>query len=202
MISLSVRYRESAPAVVSHERMYILDPKRLLPGDIIFTREKWDPTSIGIRTASFSRCSHAALYVEAYPYIDSDRQGVHANNPQYKLLFPSVKDVAVKRYKEPLSKEVLNTICDFGRSEIGKRYSVPGTLELLLVRTWRIKSSRPTILLAACSHVIRRGRNKSHAQSAPIQTGPITPPSSSRSPRYAERHQMGMLLWHSNTAPA
>src|SRR5437879_5382948 len=58
------------------EAMYILDAKRLLPGDIIFTRDKWNPASISIRTTSLSRFSHAILYVEAYSYIDSDRGGV------------------------------------------------------------------------------------------------------------------------------
>jgi hypothetical protein len=43
------------------EAMYILDAKRLLPGDIVFTRDKWNPTSISIRTALLSRFSHAIL---------------------------------------------------------------------------------------------------------------------------------------------
>ncbi len=107
--------------------MFALDAKRLLPADIIFTREKWSPTSIAIRTASISRFSHAILYVDAYSYIDSDGDGVHANNPQYNL-FTNPSDIAVKRYKERLREDQVHRICDFARSEINKRYSVRDTL--------------------------------------------------------------------------
>jgi hypothetical protein len=54
-------------------------------------------------------------------------EGVHANNPQYKL-FPRANDIEVRRYKEPIPEEALNKICDFARSEIGKRYSVSSAL--------------------------------------------------------------------------
>lgn len=130
--------------------MYVLDPKRLLPGDIIFTREKWNPTSIGIRTASFSRFSHAILYADAYSYIDSDREGVHANNPQYKL-FASVNDVAVKRYRELLSEKELNKLCDFARSEIGKRYSVPGTFGTVI---WFVPGEAKAVDRQFCSRLV------------------------------------------------
>lgn len=130
--------------------MYILDFKRLKPADILFTREKWDATSIVIRTASGSRFSHAILYVGSHSYIDSDRNGVHANNPQYKL-FDSPSDVAVKRHKAPLSAEAVNRICDFARSEIGKRYSVPEAFGTVI---WWVAGESKLVERQFCSRLV------------------------------------------------
>jgi hypothetical protein len=138
--------------------MYILDFKRLRPADILFTREKWGATSIGIRAASGSRFSHAILLVDAYSYIDSDRDGVHANNPQYNL-FDSPNDVAVKRYKHPMPAEIVNAICDFARSEIGKRYSVPDTFGTVM--WWREGVSRP-VQRQYCSRLVAMSYAHAH----------------------------------------
>ena len=119
--------------------MHILNFKRLKPADILFTREKWDATSIGIRTASGSRFSHAILYVDSHSYIDSDRNGVHANNPQYKL-FDSPNDVAVKRHKAPLSAETVKPMHLSVVGYFGSASAPPGYLSGFF--GWRSGSHR------------------------------------------------------------
>jgi hypothetical protein len=105
--------------------MYTLEAARLKLGDIIFTRDKGAATSWGIRAGSLARYSHAMLYVEDHSYIDSDPNGVHANNLQ-RLLRGAANDIAVKRLKEPLPPEAILAACNFARSQVGKRYSVLG----------------------------------------------------------------------------
>jgi hypothetical protein len=77
-------------------------------------------------------------------------EGVHANNPQYKL-FPSANDVAVKRYKEPISEGSLNKICDYARSEICKRYSVPSTFGSVI---WFVSGELKTVDRQFCSRLV------------------------------------------------
>lgn len=104
--------------------MYTLDASRLRLGDIIFVRDK-SITSLGIRAGSGGKYSHAALYVADHSYIDSDPDGVHANNLQ-RLIRQSSDDIAVKRLGDPLSDEKIRSVCNFARSQVGKRYSVLG----------------------------------------------------------------------------
>ena len=74
--------------------MYVLDASVLKLGDIVFTRDRHSWSSRAVRFASLSRYSHEMLYVDSHSYIDSDADGVHANNLQRKL-FESAEDVAV-----------------------------------------------------------------------------------------------------------
>jgi hypothetical protein len=109
------------------DNMFVLNADRLVPGDILFTRHKTSGTSWSVRVGTFFRFSHAILYVDYQSYIDSDGDGVHANNLQ-RLLFSRESDVAVKRLKEPLPTTQMRALCDFARSEVGKRYSVPAAM--------------------------------------------------------------------------
>jgi hypothetical protein len=102
--------------------MFALEAARLVSGDIIFTRDKASSTSWLIRAGTLGNYSHAILYVGHHSFIDSDPEGVHSNNLQ-RLLFERANDVAVKRLKNPLSPEILETLCAYARGQIGQRYS-------------------------------------------------------------------------------
>ncbi len=88
-------------------------------GDVILTAERaWQ--SKGVRISTWSKFSHATLYVGSGSYIHSDSKGVHADNIQ-RLLFKSKNHVAVLR---PNKSKYIDAACIFARTQIGKQYSV------------------------------------------------------------------------------
>lgn len=99
--------------------MYILEMSLLKKGDVILTAERaW--LSKSVRISTWSKFSHATLYVGSGSYIHSDSKGVHADNIQ-RLLFKSKNHVAILRPNKP---KYIDDACIFARTQIGKQYSV------------------------------------------------------------------------------
>ena len=103
--------------------MYIIDQSTLLKGDILLTREN-SLTSKSVRLGTFSKYSHAILYVGDSSFIHSDGDGVHSGNLQ-RLLFKEASSVAVLRLRSEEERAHIDHICSFARTQIGKQYSVP-----------------------------------------------------------------------------
>lgn len=106
--------------------MFTLETKALLPGDIVLTAQD-QFASRKIRKVTSSGFSHAILYVGDGSYIHSDGDGVHADNTQ-RLLF--AESAHAKAYRLRTRNTLLmQKICAFARSEVGKQYSVPEALK-------------------------------------------------------------------------
>jgi hypothetical protein len=103
--------------------MYKLDATRLRNADILLTRDKASPTSWLVRARTNSPFSHAILYVGGYSFIDSDLSGVHSNNLQ-RLIFSRCSDVKVLRLAGDVKEDLLDAICDFARSQVGRPYAI------------------------------------------------------------------------------
>lgn len=101
---------------------FILELSLLRPADIILTGNK-TLTSLGIRAATASRYSHAALYIGGTT-IEATLDGVFSKSPQ-RLLFDRATDVLVLRSKRPLSRDEAHAICDYAQSKVGSLYSIP-----------------------------------------------------------------------------
>lgn len=99
--------------------MYIFERSFLKPGDIILTAQI-GAISKAVRIATFSRFSHAILYVGDGSFIHSDGQGVHSNNIQ-RLLFKNESHAEVCRV---LDKSYAYKAVKFARYQIGTSYSV------------------------------------------------------------------------------
>ena len=138
------------PPVPQERFMYILDASKLKAGDIIFTRDRSSATSWGIRAGSWSRYSHAILYVDSHSYIDSDMHGVHSNNLQY-LVFPQADDVAVRRLKAPAPEGSITAMCDYARSQIGQQYSITAALGSI---AWFRKADLTIVNRQFCSRLV------------------------------------------------
>ncbi|HIF9128063.1 TPA: hypothetical protein ACX6RS_000492 [Photobacterium damselae] len=104
-----------------NEKKYILDIDQLKPGDIILTVESEENAQIG-EEKSGSRFTHAMLYVDHQINHATYDGGVFSLNPQ-RILFESVQDVKVLRYKKRLNKNVLNKVCDFTAQKVATLYS-------------------------------------------------------------------------------
>ena len=103
--------------------MYIIDQSKLIKGDILLTREN-SLTSKGVRLGTFSKYSHAILYLGDSSFIHSDGDGVHSGNLQ-RLLFKQASSVAVLRLKSEADRAQIDYICSIARRQVGKEYSVP-----------------------------------------------------------------------------
>ncbi|SEH77465.1 Permuted papain-like amidase enzyme, YaeF/YiiX, C92 family [Rheinheimera pacifica] len=99
--------------------MYIFEMNLLKPGDIILTSQV-GAISKAVRLSTFSKFSHAILYVGDGSFIHSDGQGVHSNNIQ-RLLFDNKKHAEVCRV---LDGNYVDQAIMFARSQIGTSYSV------------------------------------------------------------------------------
>ncbi|MDK2376211.1 YiiX/YebB-like N1pC/P60 family cysteine hydrolase [Serratia fonticola] len=99
--------------------MFILNHGVLTPGDIILTTGK-SGVSYAIRAFTFSRFSHAILYVGHGSYIHSNSSGVHSDSIN-RLILRNKDDAVVLRVRD--NSYCLNA-CNFSRSQIGKEYSV------------------------------------------------------------------------------
>ena len=103
--------------------MYVIDQSKLLKGDVLLTREN-SLTSKSVRLGTFSKYSHAILYLGDSSFIHSDGDGVHSGNLQ-RLIFQKVSSVAVLRLKSEERHDHIDRICFFARTQVGKQYSVP-----------------------------------------------------------------------------
>ncbi|MEO3684039.1 YiiX/YebB-like N1pC/P60 family cysteine hydrolase [Shewanella vesiculosa] len=99
--------------------MYIFEMSLLKAGDIILTAQV-GAISKAVRIATFSKFSHAILYVGDGSFIHSDGQGVHSNNIQ-RLLFENESHAEVCRV---IDTSCVNKAVMFARSQIGVSYSV------------------------------------------------------------------------------
>lgn len=103
----------------SADQMYIFEISLLKPGDIILTSQVGAVSKM-VRLSTFSKFSHAILYVGDGSFIHSDGQGVHSNNIQ-RLLFENDNYVEVRRV---LDDAYVDQAVMFARSQIGTSYSV------------------------------------------------------------------------------
>lgn len=103
--------------------MYIIDQSKILKGDILLTREN-SLTSKSVRLGTFSKYSHAILYLGNSSFIHSDSDGVHSGNLQ-RLLFKQASSVTVLRLESDENRVHIDHICSFARTQVGKQYSVP-----------------------------------------------------------------------------
>ncbi|OMO21237.1 YiiX/YebB-like N1pC/P60 family cysteine hydrolase [Vibrio lentus] len=98
--------------------MYLLDRKKLKPGDIILTRSNEKNSSLICRVTQ-SCFSHAILYVGESSYIHSDLFGVHSSNIQ-RLLIDKPQYAKVLRIKDLNAIEQAIT---YARLQVGTSYS-------------------------------------------------------------------------------
>ena len=103
-------------------KKWIIDMPSLKLGDIILTSEK-SLASKGVRAATLSKYSHAAIYVGG-TMIEATLDGVFSKNPQ-RLLFDSEKQVAVYRYRAELDETQIENICNSARSKTASLYTIP-----------------------------------------------------------------------------
>lgn len=102
--------------------MYLLDIKKLLAGDIILTRSNSEVSKL-VRRLTKSEYSHAILYVGASSCIESDGNGVQAQNIQ-RLLYDDIADVKVLRLKGVDDRNKIPDAIVFARQNIATEYSI------------------------------------------------------------------------------
>lgn len=103
-------------------KKFIIDVPSLTLGDIILTADK-GLVSKGVRVATLSKYSHAAIYVGG-TMIEATLGGVFSKNPQ-RLIFNSEKQVAVYRYRGLLSETQIMSVCNYARSKTASLYTLP-----------------------------------------------------------------------------
>lgn len=113
-------------------KKYIIDRSKLLPGDIILTAEH-APVSKIVRAATFSRYSHAAVWVDG-TLIEATQDGVFSKNVQ-RIILDKSSHADVYRSRVPLTKNQAQQICDYARSQVGTLYALD---EAMLVAPMRI----------------------------------------------------------------
>lgn len=119
-------------------KKYLIDRSKLLPGDIILTAER-APLSKGVRLLTFSRYSHAAIWVDG-TMIESTQDGVFSKNVQ-RLILDEASHADVYRSRVPLSRDQALEICDYARSLVGTLYALD---EAILVLPKRNLGSKET----------------------------------------------------------
>ncbi|MUK47564.1 hypothetical protein GNP79_19210 [Aliivibrio fischeri] len=120
-------------------KSYVIDIPKLELGDVILTSEK-GVVSKGVRVATLSKYSHAAIYVGG-TIIEATLGGVFSKNPQ-RLIFNSEKQVAVYRYREPLNQTEIKSICGYARSKVASLYTLPEAATLRYRDLLKIPESR------------------------------------------------------------
>ncbi|PWU28677.1 hypothetical protein DK254_23000 [Pseudomonas sp. RW407] len=100
---------------------FIIERSLLEKGDIILTGNK-TVSSLGVRAATLSRYSHAAIYVGGTT-IEATLEGVFSLNPQ-RMLFDRATDAAVLRSRTTLSEEQIKMVCSFAQSKVGSLYAL------------------------------------------------------------------------------
>lgn len=102
--------------------MYILDFKKLIPGDIILESgtNKFSPV---IKAITRSNYSHAMIYI-GDSIIHALTDGVYSTNPQ-RVLVDNPAGLKVLRLKNSLSEQARNTLVNYARNLSGSIYSIP-----------------------------------------------------------------------------
>ena len=101
--------------------MFMIETKKLLPGDIILTAQK-STLSKTIRKTTSSNFSHVMMYIGEGVYIHADNLGVRAGTLQ-RLFFQQSCHAKVIRLKNRC-ENTAEAACTFTRIECGKQYSV------------------------------------------------------------------------------
>ncbi|WP_171040207.1 YiiX/YebB-like N1pC/P60 family cysteine hydrolase [Pseudoalteromonas sp. S2755] len=153
---------------------YLLDKDKLRIGDIILSSEKTF-TSSGIRLMTLGRYSHAALYVGGTT-IEATLSGVFSKSIQ-RLPFFKENQVAVFRYKEPLSDDLLYKVCDYARSQVGSLYALPEAVSMKALRACKVKETKKQF----CSRLVAKAYDN-----AGIYLGNL------RYPAYCTPKQLGL----------
>ncbi len=108
----------------------IINPDKLIPGDIILTNQKGF-VSVLIRYFTFGKFSHAMLYLGRSSYIEAIGLGVHARN-LLRFNFKSQARCRVYRLKDEHQYSVSDAIC-YARSWHGSAYSVCDAMKAGLI---------------------------------------------------------------------
>lgn len=117
---------------------FILELSLLKPGDIVLTGDK-SLASIGVKIATASKYSHAAIYV-GNTLIEATLKGVFSKNIQ-RLIFDRENDVAVLRSKKQLSEQEIEAICSYARSKTGSLYALDEAITIRLRSTLKLDKS-------------------------------------------------------------
>lgn len=137
-----------------HEHQLAHDARRFRSAtrDIILLTRDAKPSK-RVRVATKSDVSHAMIYVEACSVIDSDTDGVHANNTQ-RLFWPTQCAAHALRMRRKLSDDQLQKIITYARSQIGTRYTYFGAARSMpLVKPLSSESDSPRQF---CSRLVAR----------------------------------------------
>lgn len=118
---------------------FILERDLLQPGDIILTGDK-SLTSIGVKISTFSRYSHAAIYVED-TMIEATLKGVFSKNTQ-RIIGKSETDIAVYRSKKKLSEKEIDMICAYARSHVGSLYALDEAIMMRLKSALKLEKTK------------------------------------------------------------
>lgn len=118
---------------------FILERNLLQPGDIILTGIK-SLVSLGVRTFTISRYSHAAIYVGG-TMIEATLAGVFSKNVQ-RLIGERKSDIAVYRSKRKLSEKEIKMICSYARSKVGSLYALDEAITMRLKSTLKLDKTK------------------------------------------------------------
>ena len=107
---------------------YVMDLPSIRMGDIIFAAEQKNIGNLSKRknVSRFPRvliCIDYGLFVQVLP--NGDVKSISARN----ILFRSADDFKVLRHCKKLSNSTIQLICDYARSQVGKKFSssLPGS---------------------------------------------------------------------------
>jgi len=100
---------------------YMLEKTLLKRGDVILTKNK-GVVSAAIRCFTWSRFSHAAIYVGSTT-VEATLKGVFTKNPQ-RMIFDNAFDVAVYRSKKKLGESEIDKICSYAQAQVGSLYAL------------------------------------------------------------------------------
>ena len=113
---------------------YIYDMSKLLPGDIILTKDPNSELSRRVMTSTKSDYSHAMIYVRDSSCIGAEKR-VQARNLA-RILFDDPKDTCVLRIKkEYLTPITITAAINCARTVVGNPYSMADALRLEMGRT-------------------------------------------------------------------
>lgn len=113
---------------------YIYDMSKLLPGDVILTRDPDSELSRRVMKATNSDYSHAMIYVCGSSCIGAEKR-VQARNLA-RLLFDDPRNTCVLRVKKGIqTPNTMNAAIYYARVVVGNPYSLVDALRLELGRT-------------------------------------------------------------------
>lgn len=103
-------------------KKYIIDFKKLLPGDIILESGKKLHSKV-IQKYTNSHYSHAIICLEKDSLFHATTDGIFTINPQW-ILVEEKEDLEVFRPKIPLTNNEVEKLVKFLRSKVGTLYSI------------------------------------------------------------------------------